>query len=357
MQEQNQTTSIPIPMPSMTAQSEYIVRGIYRSMLGREPESAGLQYWIDAMTQCGDPGIVLSAIVQSDEFKKNSVQRTVLDDVKKNLASEVQALLLTQPITIVDVGAQELDGEQHVYAPVSAYGLPYQVIGFEPLEDKLNESKQKNRDQRIKLFPTFIGDGEAHTFHINNYDATSSLLPLNRDLTQDLVDLSHLATVKTEQVKTSTLDEVLVDVPRIDFLKLDIQGFELAALQHAKQILMRTNVIHCEISFAEIYQGQALFSDVETFLREHGFYFLDFSSSCHYPYHTASKNESRDRLGWGDAVFFKRTELLNSERDLLAQISIAMLVYEKASLAEFLTQAYGKTSGAPLASIFSVSSV
>lgn len=354
MQEQNQTTNIPIS--TTTAQSSFIVRGMYRSMLGREPEAAGLQYWVDAMTHCGDPGIVLSAIVHSDEFKKNSVQRTALDEVKRNLASEVQALLVTQPVTIVDVGAQELDGEQHVYAPVSAYGLPYQVIGFEPLEDKLNESKQKNRDQRITLFPTFIGDGETHTFHINNYDATSSLLPLNRDLTQNLVDLSHLATVKTEHVKTSTLDEVLVDVPRIDFLKLDIQGFELAALQHAKQVLLRTNVIHCEISFAEIYQGQALFSDVETFLREHGFYFLDFSSSCHYPYHTASKNESRDRLGWGDAVFFKRTELLNSERDLLAQIVIAMLVYEKASLAEFLAHSYGKTSGVQLTS-FSASAV
>ncbi len=310
--------------PVVLAQAQNIVRGVYRGLLGRDPEPAGLDYWSGVIVDSGDAGMVLHA-------------RTALG---------------ARPLAIVDVGAQELEGEQHVYAALDAHGLPNRIIGFEPLADKLDESKRRN--PRITLYPTFIGDGASHTFHINNFDATSSLLPLNRALTADLVDLSNLATVSTEQVATSTLDAVLADTPYVDFLKLDIQGFELAALEHATALLSRTNVVHCEVSFAEIYQGQALFSDVEALLRAHGFYFVDFSSSTRYPYHCASGSTSRDRLGWGDAVFFRRPELLASESDLLAQVLIAQFVYDKSSLAEYLAERHG-ASGASLAAIFGAS--
>lgn len=339
----------------LAQQTEAIVRGIYRGLLQREPEPAALEYWSGAIIASGSPGAVLNAITESDEFKTRISFDTAKNETNLALASIVQPLLHSHPLVIVDVGAQELEGEQHVYAAISKHQLPYQIIGFEPLEEKITESKQRNPDPRITLFPTFIGDGNSHTFHINNYDATSSLLPLNQQLIQDLVDLSPLSTVKTEQVATSTLDSVLSDTARVDFLKLDIQGFELSALQHASEVLDRTNVIHCEVSFAEIYEGQALFSEVETFLRQHGFYFLDFSSNCHYPYHCQSKNNSRDRLGWSDAVFFKHTELLKTDRDLLAQIMIAMLVYQKPSLAEFLAERHDAATGTRLSNIFCVS--
>ncbi len=342
----------PIPVNMHGVRTEAIVRGIYRGLLKRDPEPAALTYWSNAIISSSNPGSVLNAIVESEEFKSSLGFDSTKIETEHALASMTRPILENCPIVIVDVGAQELEGEQHVYADIGNHQLPYQIIGFEPLEEKINESKQRNPDPRITLFPTFIGDGNSHTFHINNYDATSSLLPLNHRLNSNLVDLSPLSTVKTEQVATSTLDRALSNTPRIDFLKLDIQGFELAALQHASAVLERTNVVHCEVSFMEIYQGQALFSEVETFLRQHGFYFLDFSSNCHYPYHCQSKNASRDRLGWSDAVFFKRTELLKTDRDLLAQVLIAMLVYQKPSLAEFLAKRYDAATGARLVDIF-----
>lgn len=334
--------------PVVLAQAQHIVRGLYRGLLARAPEPEGLDYWSSVILAGGDAGAVLNAITQSDEFKALSAPLVRRDAVRAGLAAHAAEALAARPLVIVDVGAQELEGEQHVYAALDADGLPNRIIGFEPLADKLDESQRRN--PRITLYPTFIGDGGVHTFHINNFDATSSLLPLNRALTADLVDLSNLSTVSTEQVATSTLDTVLADTPYVDFLKLDIQGFELAALQNAAALLSRTNVVHCEVSFAEIYQGQALFSEVETLLRQHGFYFVDFSSSTHYPYHCASGSTSRDRLGWGDAVFFKRPELMANEHDLLAQVLIAQFVYDKPSLAEFLAGRLG--AGSALAAIF-----
>lgn len=336
------------PDQLVPAQARQIVRGLYRGLLARDPEPAGLDYWSGVILAGGNAGAVLNAITDSDEFKALSAPLLRHDAVRAALAAHAVTALDGRPLAIVDVGAQELEGEQHVYAALDAHGLPNRIIGFEPLADKLDESQRRN--PRITLYPTFIGDGGTHTFHINNFDATSSLLPLNSALTDDLVDLSNLKTVRSEQVSTSTLDAVLADTPYVDFLKLDIQGFELAALQHASALLARTNVVHCEVSFAEIYRGQALFSEVETLLREHGFYFVDFSSSTHYPYHCASGSTSRDRLGWGDAVFFKRPELVASEHDLLAQVLIAQFVYDKSSLAEFLAARLG--AGNALAMIF-----
>lgn len=321
-----------------------LVRGLYRGFLGREPDAPGLAHWA-ARLQGGTPASeLIDAILAAPEYLAIQADRRDGERLRGALAAAA-APLLDQPLSIVDIGAQELADERHIYAPLQDAGLPCRVTGFEPQEDKIAESLRKHPDGSLRLYPTFIGDGGRHTFHINNTDATSSLLPLNRAVTGELVDLSHLAAVRTLDVATSRLDDVLTDGATVDFLKLDIQGFELPALLHAPDVLRRTNVIHCEVSFMPIYAGQALFTEIEALLRAAGFAFIDFSSLCRYPYHGPSNSASRDRLGWGDAVFFRVPEGL-APRDLLAQSLVALLVYGKRSYAEHLAGLHD-AAGAP----------
>jgi hypothetical protein len=117
-------------------------------------------------------------------------------------------------------------------------------------------------------------------------------------------------------------------------------------------VLSRTNVVHCEVSFAEIYRGQALFSEVELELRNNGFYFVDFSHTCRYPYHCGSNTASKDRLGWADAVFFRDSDLLRRPEDMLVQALIALFVYRKYSIAEFLAEHYDRACGSRLSTLF-----
>lgn len=328
-----------------------VVRGLYRGFLEREPDEAGLRHWIERL-QAGDgANAILAALMSSPEYTQRRTDIAALAGLKQRVVAAATTLL-ARPLTVVDIGAQELAEEGHVYAPLTDSTLPYRIIGFEPQEEKIAASRQR-LDPRVTLFPTFIGDGEQHTFHLNNIDSTSSLLPLNYPLTRQLIDLDHLRTVHSEPVATSRLDEVLASAGPVDFLKLDIQGFELPVLRHARLTLARTQVVHCEIAFAEIYAGQALFSEVETWLRECGFYLLDLHSLCRYP-STGTDSTSRDRLGWGDAIFVRDTTPQDDPTALLAQSLIALLVYSKPSAAAALAQRYDAATGARFAALFEV---
>jgi FkbM family methyltransferase len=330
-------------IPAQTPEQDHaaIVRGLYRGFLGRAPDPAGLAYWSERLRNGASPDELLAGLMASSEYREAHGGGTAgggLGALKRRVADAASSLL-ARPLTIVDIGAQELEDEGHVYAPLTADGLPYRIVGFEPQQDKIEASRQRNPDSRVLLLPTFIGDGAEQNFHINNDDATSSLLPFNEALTSTLSDLDHLRTLRTERVATSRLDDALANAGPVDFLKLDIQGFEYPVLRHAPEVLARTSVIHCEVAFAPIYAGQALFSEVEQLLRGAGFYLLDFSSLCRYP-GTNTARRSRDRLGWGDAVFLREPDQLADAAGLLAQVLAALLVYDKPSAAQALARRY-----------------
>lgn len=329
IRKSNVTYSLP--------EAQHLVRALYRALLGRDADAAGLAHWTGALADGRlDLAALTTALAASDECRAELASQLARQQAHAGLQARVAAsaaVLAAAPLRIVDVGAQILADEQHVYAPLASHGLPCHIVGFEPIADKLSERRRAD-GATVRMYPDFIGDGGRHTFHLNTPDSTSSLLPFNTALTSQLVHLSQLRTAHTEPVTTRTLDDVLVDGVTIDFLKLDIQGFELPALRHAGAVLARTNVVHCEVSFAELYKGQGLFAEVEQLLRRHGFDFIDLASSCHYACHGPFE-ASRDRLGWGDAIFFRRAAGL-AARDLLAQAAIALLVYDKPSLAAAL---------------------
>lgn len=332
-------TSAPIPEQDHAA----VVRGLYRGFLGREPDPAGLDYWTARLRDGASPDALLAGLMASSEYREAHGGSNDLPALKRRVL-DAAAGLLKRPLTVVDIGAQELENEGHVYAPLTGGSLPWRIVGFEPQQDKIEASRRRNPDGRILLLPTFIGDGLEQTFHINNDDATSSLLPFNEALTSALADLDHLRTLRTERVATSRLDDALADAGPVDFLKLDIQGFEYPVLRHAPQVLARTSVIHCEVAFAPIYAGQALFSEVEQLLRGAGFELLDFSSLCRYP-GSGTARRSRDRLGWGDAVFLRAPQTVQDADALLAQVLAALLVYDKPSAAQALARRYDALCG------------
>jgi FkbM family methyltransferase len=318
------------------------VRGLYLGLLGREPDGPGLQHWLSVADDSG-LGSVAAGLAGSEEHRLRQDAQLKRRGASELVAAAVDAarsLLAAAPLTIVDVGAQDLEDEEHIYAPLSHHSVPHTVIGFEPLEHRRAERTTAASDEgdSLKLLASFIGDGGAHTFHINAPDATSSLLPFNTELTRQFVDLDGLRTVAMEPANTTTLDVALAAEAAPDLLKLDIQGFELPALRHAPVTLARTQVVHCEVSFIEIYRGQALFSDVETLLRAQNFMLVDLLAPCRYPLAGTKYATDRDWLGWADALFLRALDRHASWRDRLVQSVLVLLLYGKPSLAAWLAR-------------------
>ena len=78
--------------PVVLAQAQHIVRGLYRGLLARDPEPAGLDYWSGVILAGGDAGAVLNALTQSDEFKALSAPLARRDAVRAELDATRAAL-------------------------------------------------------------------------------------------------------------------------------------------------------------------------------------------------------------------------------------------------------------------------
>jgi FkbM family methyltransferase len=78
---------------------------------------------------------------------------------------------------------------------------------------------------------------------------------------------------------TQTADALLrrEGLARVDFMKLDTQGTELELLKGAREYLGagQISVIKTEVSFLPVYRKQCTFSEVDQFLKQHGFIFVD----------------------------------------------------------------------------------
>lgn len=345
------TAAAPFAGPAFARpEKAEIVRGLYLGLLAREPDAAGLAHWLAAWESGTSLEQIAAAIMGSEEARTGARAALRNAQLSAQTAAEqaIPALgrvLADRPVVVVDVGAQNLENEDHVYAGLGKYGVNTRVIGFEPLEHR-RQQRLRDASSSVELLPAFVGDGGTHVFHINEPDATSSLLPFNVNVTQHLRGLHDLRTARSERAVTLTLDAALSEETRVDFLKLDIQGFELRAFEHATAVLARTQVVHCEVSFIEIYKGQALFSEVEQFLRARGFELIDLSPQCRYPLTGNRFEGSHDWLGWADAVFFRRASAGEAWHDLLIRSVIALVVYGKPSLAAWLAEGLAGTPAA-----------
>jgi len=253
------------------------------------------------------------------------------------------------PIRVVDVGAQMLISEPHVYAPMHADGC-CDIIGFEPLKEAAE--KRVAQEPGVRILNHFIGDGRRGTFRVARFDPTSSLLEADADFLNQFVALADSCEpVDRVDVETVRLDDI-AEIEDCDYLKLDVQGGELDALNGAKRLLQRTIVVHTEVEFAPIYRNQPLFADVDGMLRSNGFELIDLMKFGYGAYKDLPNRGSASRLMWCDAVYFKRPDLLAQlpQEKLLKAAYIAHVNYGLLDLAAHHIARYDRAAGTSLLS-------
>ena len=161
------------------------------------------------------------------------------------------------------------------------------VMSFEPnqieyqkiVSDTTNVGQTYSQYKRPLPYNSirYVDSALSHTSGIGVLNIThdpgcSSLLEPNFELISrleyyscyDQALASQFRVVRTEQVKTITLDQLAEErgVACVDYLKLDTQGNELDCLKGASTLLeqARIGIIRTEVEFHDVYKNQALFS-------------------------------------------------------------------------------------------------
>ncbi len=219
---------------------------------------------------------------------------------------------------IVDIGANPIDGDPP-YKSLLSSGL-CTLIGFEPQVQalqRLNDAKGANET----YLPYVIGDGGPATLHHCRAEGMTSLLKPDPLRLAAFNDFEFFGTVlRKEAVQTRRLDDI-AEVTECDFLKLDIQGGELAALEGGRQKLAQCVAIQTEVSFCPIYENQPPVGAVDTALRQLGFIPHCFAELKRWPISPAVVNGNRraplNQLLEADLVYvrdFTRPNAMTAEQ-------------------------------------------
>lgn len=149
-----------------------------------------------------------------------------------------------------------------------------------------------------RCFNFCAGDenNESVTFHVaNNGGQSSSVLPLGtHKRNHPSVHYTHDIQVPMMRIESffsyiPTQSE-RYDLKDIDFLSMDIQGFELNALKGMGDLLNHFKWVYLEVNKEEVYKGNGLARQVYKYLEQFGFRVIV---------------EKYTRANWGDALLSK----------------------------------------------------
>jgi FkbM family methyltransferase len=170
---------------------------------------------------------------------------------------------------VVDAGANVGQYAQGL----RACGYDGRILSFEPLvKAHAALAAAAAADPDWKAIHAAVGEAPGSAaIHVAGNSQSSSLLPMLQRHASAAVESGY---VSTEEITIVTLDSLRPDTisaSDIVWLKLDVQGFEIAALRGARELLRQAAGIECELSLVNLYQGAPLIEDVIAFLAREGF--------------------------------------------------------------------------------------
>jgi FkbM family methyltransferase len=182
--------------------------------------------------------------------------------------------------TWIDVGAHH--GEHTIgYA---GHNPSLRIYAFEP--NLRAATKLMGHAPNYIVLPMAVTetDGVAE-FHLNAFDASSSLLPLDQDAARCWIGGEVLREEHTVTVPTVRLDTFmnLMEIQKVDFLKVDAQGMDLAVVKSAGSRLGDIAKIVLEVSVADrpVYIGEPTKGEVLEFFTSAGFQLVATEKQSH----------------------------------------------------------------------------
>ncbi len=229
-------------------------------------------------------------------------------------------------LTFFDVGARNGLSELH------RLSKHLSLYSFEPGNPGANPST-KYLDHKIIRKGFYHSSGEFDFYLMRNPSMNSMLKP-DQQILNEYFDAipdfqkwrKQLDVISQTKIDATTIDAVIEEenLNTIDYLKLDTQGTELNILKGAEAALRQNKilVIKTEFAFISLYQSQSTFTDIDLFLKSHGYKLI----TCEFQYGSTSPFSKGEKPKWGIGgdAFYCIDDDKNSDREMLYRTAIVL---------------------------------
>lgn len=172
----------------------------------------------------------------------------------------VNQLAQTKPLLCVDIGANVGDYSRSLLSSTSATVFAFEPLpgAFSELETLLNDFPERFRPFELAISNT-AGDADLYFG-----DPKSGLASLSKEVNQiEYVGDSNTSSVRVRAEKLDHYFDSFMGVAQeIDFMKIDVEGFEWEVLDGAKETLvrMRPKFVQLESNHHQLFRGHSLLS-------------------------------------------------------------------------------------------------
>jgi len=139
----------------------------------------------------------------------------------------------------------------------------------------------------------------------------------------------HYQVIDKIEIKTKRLIDVC---NQADFIKIDVQGYELPILRGADDLINSCIGLELEVSFNSSYKNTPSFSDVDSFCKKNGFSLVELRKPGYLHYLLSSTHlESKGLISDSDALYFRLPhdicELIYLKKWDINKLAIAASIY------------------------------
>jgi FkbM family methyltransferase len=187
---------------------------------------------------------------------------------------------LDRKLVVIDIGCRWGFAEKFL-----KHANSFRLYGFDPDIEECKRLTAIYQDHPVELVPLGLASTPGvKKLYVTDEPACSSLLQPDPGLTEQYPSLFCAKHVGNMDVKTTVLDRWAKEnaIGIVDYIKLDTQGTELDILHGGIKTLSNVRCLEIEVEFNPIYLGQPLFSDIDIFMRNHGFMLWKLANLCHY---------------------------------------------------------------------------
>ena len=204
------------------------------------------------------------------------------------------------------------------------------TVLFEPNKNAYEHLLKNKKKNEVIIQKALSEKKQNLNYYICQSHQASSFYKPNLNFLKQFYNYERFNITKEVTIETDTLDNQLFinDVHDLDFIKLDVQGYEFNILKGSNNSLKKTIGIEIECEISEMYINQPLFSDVNNFVQSKKFELFDLKRYYWKRKNGSITNNKKGQLIFVDALYLKSPErIINDYSNNIKKLIKSYYIY------------------------------